>query len=332
MAEERNVALARASETTSEEEELSKEELQRRMEEARSSITQTVTEIKETVTNQYYSMKESVTEALDWRQQFRKRPIVFSVGALSVGFVVGYSIAGALHGDADESRSADSSLSPEQSDIFTRTGAKPVKYEGEGRSSKNAVVSGSSAYAAQGMGGGGDYGSSEQALYVADDSEQRAGSAAQSYSGGTAAEGQEESDKPGLIDRFKGTAAFDRLQDEVSKLGDRFIGELSNVGQNVVLPALFNKIRDMFGVDLSGNQGQQSQGSSSGSVGSAASSLADASRGAASSGAAAGAGGAGDRDQTLTGRGAASSSAGGSVTSYGTSENRGYGPQSDGPQ
>ena len=59
MAEERTLGFARAREA--EEEDISKEELQLRMEEARDSITQTVTEIKETVVHQY----ENVKDALD---------------------------------------------------------------------------------------------------------------------------------------------------------------------------------------------------------------------------------------------------------------------------
>src|SRR5919112_6791965 len=94
MAEEGTLVRARGDDGG----EPSKEELQRRMEEARETITQTVTEIKETVTNQYYSMKETVTDALDWRHHFRRNPIAFSVGALGAGFLLGYGLAGALKG------------------------------------------------------------------------------------------------------------------------------------------------------------------------------------------------------------------------------------------
>ena len=59
----------------------------------------------------------------------------------------------------------------------------------------------------------------------------------------------EESNKPGLIDKFKNTQAFDRLQAEVSKLGDRLMKELSRVGQEVVLPALTGKITELVGAD-----------------------------------------------------------------------------------
>ena len=101
MAEERTLGLARAPESDSE---LSKEELQRRMESARDSISHTVTEIKETVAQQV----ETVKEALDWREHFRKRPITWSLGALGVGFVAGYGIAAAIKGESDEEHYAAS--------------------------------------------------------------------------------------------------------------------------------------------------------------------------------------------------------------------------------
>src|SRR5918912_4475385 len=125
MVEEGTLGVARASD---EEVEPSKEELQRRMEEARESITQTVTEIKETVTNQYYSMKETVSDALDWRHHFRKRPIAFSVGALGVGFLVGYGIAGAFKGNG---RAREGYPSHDETDVYARTGATPSRYDEE---------------------------------------------------------------------------------------------------------------------------------------------------------------------------------------------------------
>jgi hypothetical protein len=95
MAEERTLGLARAQDVTSEEP--SKEQLQRRLDETRDSISQTVTEIKETVANQVQAVKNS----LDWREQFKKRPVAWSAGAAGVGFLVGYSLAGAFKGDDD---------------------------------------------------------------------------------------------------------------------------------------------------------------------------------------------------------------------------------------
>lgn len=100
MAEERTLGLARAQETFNESrgDERSKEELQRRMEQARDSITNTVTEIKETVAQQV----ENVKDALDWREHFKKQPLAWSLAAAGVGFFVGYGIAAALKGDDDD--------------------------------------------------------------------------------------------------------------------------------------------------------------------------------------------------------------------------------------
>ena len=93
MAEERTLGIARARD--SEDEEPSKAQLQRRMEQARDSITNTVTEIKENVAQQV----ETVKDALDWREHFKRRPVTWSLGAAGVGFFVGYGIAAALSDD-----------------------------------------------------------------------------------------------------------------------------------------------------------------------------------------------------------------------------------------
>ena len=93
MAEERTLGLARAHDELAEEP--SKEELQRRLGEARDSISNTVTEIKETVANQVQAVKDT----LDWREQFKKRPVAWSAGALGVGFCLGYCIANYAKGD-----------------------------------------------------------------------------------------------------------------------------------------------------------------------------------------------------------------------------------------
>jgi ElaB/YqjD/DUF883 family membrane-anchored ribosome-binding protein len=97
MAEERTLGLARAQEQTGEEP--SKQELQRRLDEARDSISHTVTEIKESVASQVQAVKET----LDWREQFKKRPVAWSAGAAGVGFLVGYGLAAIVKGGgADE--------------------------------------------------------------------------------------------------------------------------------------------------------------------------------------------------------------------------------------
>jgi len=98
MAEERTLGLVRAQEYSSEEP--SKEELQRRLDETRDSISQTVTEIKETVANQVQAVKDT----LDWREQFKRRPVAWSAGALGVGFLVGYCVAATFKDDEDYRR------------------------------------------------------------------------------------------------------------------------------------------------------------------------------------------------------------------------------------
>jgi hypothetical protein len=75
-----------------------------------------------------------------------------------------------------------------------------------------------------------------------------------SYSSGyesSAAAPSDEPAKPGLLDRFKETQAYDRLQQEVQTLGSRAVEELSKTAQQVVLPALLGKLKDLIGIDLS---------------------------------------------------------------------------------
>ena len=96
MAEEGTLGLVRVHDTGGDEP--SKEELQRRMDEARDSISQTVTEIKDSVVQQYESVKETISETLDWREQFKKQPVAWSVGAAGAGFLAGYGIAAVIKG------------------------------------------------------------------------------------------------------------------------------------------------------------------------------------------------------------------------------------------
>lgn len=91
MTVERDSQRGDASQTIVEEE-ITKEELQRRMEQTRESISQTVEEIKETVTEQYESAKETVSGVFDYREHFKEEPLVWSLGALSAGFALGYTL------------------------------------------------------------------------------------------------------------------------------------------------------------------------------------------------------------------------------------------------
>ena len=102
MAQEQSLATARAGATQTNGDSTTKGELQRQMDETRESISQTVTEIKDKVADQYQSVKDSVTDSLDWREQFRRHPAAWSLGALSVGYVIGSSIAASLKDGAGE--------------------------------------------------------------------------------------------------------------------------------------------------------------------------------------------------------------------------------------
>jgi len=113
MAEERTLGIARAREAS--DEDASKEALQRRMEEARDSISNTVTEIKDNVAQQY----ENVKDALDWREHFKRQPVAWSLGAAGVGFFVGYGLAAALSSD-------DYGEIPYASQTMRAYAAKPV--------------------------------------------------------------------------------------------------------------------------------------------------------------------------------------------------------------
>ncbi|MFL6208237.1 MAG: hypothetical protein ACJ74W_05270 [Pyrinomonadaceae bacterium] len=214
MAEERYLGTARAPEAPADDADATKAELQRRMEEARESITQTVSEIKETVTNQYESVRESISQTLDWREQYRRRPIAFAAGAAGVGLLVGYSVGSAVFGESDfveryhEAEGADY-------DITDEGGSAPrvqTAYAPAAASAPAVRPSYSSGYEAQAT--------------------------------------ADEPDKPGLIERFKETQAYDRLQQELGNIGGRVVDELSKTAQQIVLPALLSKLKDLIGLDL----------------------------------------------------------------------------------
>lgn len=119
MAEERNLGLVRATEDPAED--LSKEELQRRLETTRDSISHTVTEIRETVQHQVQAVKDT----LDWKEQFKKRPLAWSAGAAGVGFLVGYCIAATAKGDSHYSSVQHYQL--HESALRPRAEAAPAK-------------------------------------------------------------------------------------------------------------------------------------------------------------------------------------------------------------
>src|SRR5918993_2194718 len=69
-----------------------KRELQNQMDRTRESLAETVAEIKDTVEHEVRSVKKSVSGVLDYREEFQKEPLVWSLGALSAGFALGYTV------------------------------------------------------------------------------------------------------------------------------------------------------------------------------------------------------------------------------------------------
>ena len=70
----------------------SKQQLQKQMEKTRQSVSETVGEIKETVNEQIAVAKQTVSGVLNYREEFQKEPLVWSLGALSAGFALGYTM------------------------------------------------------------------------------------------------------------------------------------------------------------------------------------------------------------------------------------------------
>ena len=90
MATENEPTHEAASATANEEP--TKAELQRRMEKTREDLAQSVEEIKKVVERQYDAVKETATGVLDYREHFKEEPLVWSLGALSAGFALGYTL------------------------------------------------------------------------------------------------------------------------------------------------------------------------------------------------------------------------------------------------
>jgi hypothetical protein len=70
----------------------SRDQLQRQMARTRESLAETIGEIKETVQQEVKTVKKGVSSVLDYREEFQKDPLVWSLGALSAGFALGYTV------------------------------------------------------------------------------------------------------------------------------------------------------------------------------------------------------------------------------------------------
>src|SRR6266480_337781 len=80
-----------AQQTTSSQER-QKRELQRQIGRTRDSLRDTVEQIQDTAEQKYQAAKDTVSGVLDYRDEFQKEPVVWSLGALSAGFALGYTL------------------------------------------------------------------------------------------------------------------------------------------------------------------------------------------------------------------------------------------------
>jgi hypothetical protein len=221
------------------------------------------------VVTQYQQVKENISDTLDWREQYRRHTLPFTLTAFAVGTFVGYTVMGAFKGEGDDY---------EEDDAFDRIeggfdralkgssrsyAAQPVlggagagTYQRSSRSRSNAATEASEVF---GQSGGGDHGEdvgpetrpSYSSGYQAPTAPPQAQGLASYASAAHAEEAEEEPKGPGLVERFKETKAYDRLQAELSTLGERALEELSRTAQTVVVPVLLSKLKNLIGIDLS---------------------------------------------------------------------------------
>ena len=69
-----------------------KKGLQRQIRRTRDSLRDTVEQIQDTAEQKYEAVKKTVSDVLDYREEFHKEPVVWTVGALSAGFAAGYAV------------------------------------------------------------------------------------------------------------------------------------------------------------------------------------------------------------------------------------------------
>ena len=69
-----------------------KKGLQRQIRRTRDSMRDTVEQIQDAAEEKYQAVKKTVSDVLDYREEFQKEPVVWTVGALSAGFAAGYTV------------------------------------------------------------------------------------------------------------------------------------------------------------------------------------------------------------------------------------------------
>lgn len=81
-----------------------REELEARVDQARVSIERTVDALKDTIGERVEAVADTVNGVLTMADQFQREPVAWSLGALSAGFAMGYSLGRAHHATAANGR------------------------------------------------------------------------------------------------------------------------------------------------------------------------------------------------------------------------------------
>jgi hypothetical protein len=209
------------------------------------------------VVTQYQQVKENISDTLDWREQYRRHTLPFTLTAFAVGTFVGYTVMGAFKGEGDDDYDEDDALDSGVKGSQHAYAAQPIlggagagTFQRSSRHRSNAATEAAGDF-------GEDVGPETRPSYSSGYQAPTAPPQAQglaSYASSASAEEAEEPKGPGLMERFKETKAYDRLQEELSTLGERALEELSRTARTVVVPVLLNKLKNLIGIDLSTQQ------------------------------------------------------------------------------
>jgi hypothetical protein len=159
--------------------------------------------------NRWQAMSDKITQ-LDWRQQVRERPGTISLATFGVGVLLGYGVTSRFKG--------------------SRSGSFVSSGDGDQTAADFAEESSADEFS-----DGEDSSDNTEANYSV------------TNRGFGSASRRTQSSGPGIYKKFKGTQFFNRLQSEIAKMGDQLIGEVSNVGHHVLLPAVTGKIKSLAG-------------------------------------------------------------------------------------
>ncbi len=99
-----------------------KRRLEREMQRTRESLAETIGEIKDTVEHEISVAKQTVTGVLDYREQFKEEPLVWSLGALSAGFALGYTLGYAHKNNKHGKQSAVTAFAESMVDELSSVG------------------------------------------------------------------------------------------------------------------------------------------------------------------------------------------------------------------